>query len=343
MRAYRIISPGQAAVVDVDEPRPGELDALLRVRAAGVCHTDITLLGSPDAGGTPLPFTLGHEIVGDVVAVGSSVSEVGVGATVAVYELIGCGRCPACERGEDNVCREGQPAVPGATRDGGMADYVVVPARNLVDIGSLDAVQAAPLTDAGMTALHAVERGRGWLAPGGAAVVIGIGGLGHLALQFAAATSEAAVIAVDVDRSRLDLAETLGATAGVLAGGSAAGQIMAANAGRKVDVVFDFVGSQQSLDLAAAVTGRGGAIIVTGSGGGRLCLTASVGTGAQPDREVTMIHTLGGTRADLVAALRLAETGRVHARTQTFSLEDAGHAIDELAAGRVLGRAVLVP
>jgi D-arabinose 1-dehydrogenase-like Zn-dependent alcohol dehydrogenase len=91
------------------------------------------------------------------------------------------------------------------------------------------------------------------------------------------------------------------------------------------------------------VAGRGGAIIVTGSGGGRLCLTASVGTGARPDREVTMMHTLGGTRADLAAALRLAATGRVHVHTELFSLDDAGLALEELAAGRVLGRAVLVP
>jgi propanol-preferring alcohol dehydrogenase len=327
----------------VDEPIPGDHEALLRVRAAGVCHTDITLLRSPDAGGASLPLTLGHEIAGEVVAVGSSVRDVAVGATVAVYELIGCGRCPACERGEDNLCRMGAPAVPGATRDGGMADYVVVPARNLVDIGSLDAVQAAPLTDAGMTALHAVERGRGWLTPRSAAVVIGIGGLGHLALQFIAATSDAAVTAVDVERARLELAETLGATAGVLAGASAADEIVAANGGHNPDVVFDFVGSQQSLDLAAAVTGRGGAIIVTGSGGGRLCLTASVGTGTRPAREVTMLHTLGGTRADLAAVLRLAETGRVHVRTQMFSLDDAGLALEKLEAGRVLGRAVLVP
>jgi alcohol dehydrogenase, propanol-preferring len=224
-----------------------------------------------------------------------------------------------------------------------MAEYVVVPARNLVDIGSLDPVDAAPLTDAGMTAFHAVERGRAWLMPRATAVVIGIGGLGHMALQFLAATSEATVTAVDVDRSRLDLATDLGAAAGVLAGESAAREVIAGNGGRMVDVVFDFVGSQQSLDLAAAITGRGGAIIVTGSGGGRLCLTAAIGTGALPDREVTMIHTFGGTRADLAAALRLAETGRVQAHVQTFALEDAGRAIDELAAGRVLGRAVLVP
>jgi propanol-preferring alcohol dehydrogenase len=340
MRASQLTSPGSAAVVQVEPPRPGPHDALLRVRAAGVCHTDLGLLRAPDARGVRLPVTLGHEIVGDVVAVGSSVTAVRPGITVAVYELVGCGRCAACERGEDNVCREAAPKAPGVSFDGGMAEYVVVPARNLVDVGGLDPVDAAPLTDAGMTALHAVERGRGWLAPGAAAVVIGIGGLGHMALQYLAATSEATVTAVDVDRSRLDLAADLGAAAGVLAGETAGSEI---NGGRKVDVVFDFVGSQPTLDLAAAVTGRGGAIVVTGAGGGRLCLTAAIGTGARPDREVTMIHTFGGTRADLAAALKLAETGRVRARVQTFALDDASHALQELEAGRVLGRAVLVP
>src|SRR3954452_11313856 len=219
-------SPGSAAVVHLERPRPGPHEALLRVRAAGVCHTDIDLLRSPDARGVSLPLTLGHEIVGDVVAFGSSVTGVAIGATVAVYELIGCGRCPTCERGEDNVCREVPPKAPGISFDGGMAEYVVVPARNLVDVGSLDPVDAAPLTDAGMTALHAVERGRAWLVPGAAAVVIGIGGLGHMALQFLAATAEATVTAVDVDRSRLDLAADLGAAVGVLASESAAGEVI---------------------------------------------------------------------------------------------------------------------
>jgi alcohol dehydrogenase, propanol-preferring len=343
LKAYRLTSPGTAAVRDVERPRPGPHDALLRVRAAGVCHTDVGLLRSPDARGLRLPVTLGHEIVGDVVELGSSVEGPGLGATVAVYELIGCGRCPACDRGADNLCRETAPQVPGVSFDGGMAEYVVVPARNLVDVGSLDPVVAAPLTDAGMTALHAVERGRAWLMPDAATVVIGIGGLGHMALQFLTVTSEARVTAVDVDRSRLDLAAELGAATGVLAGDSAARHIIAGNGGRKVDVVFDFVGSQRSLDLAAAVTGRGGAIIVTGSGGGCLCLTAAIGTGALPDREVTMVHTFGGTRADLKAALRLAESGRIHARVQSVPLQEAADALRELEAGRVLGRAVLVP
>ena len=155
-----------------------------------------------------------------------------------------------------------------------MADHVVVPARNVVALGDLDPVHAAPLTDAGMTALHAVERGRSLLEPGATAVVVGVGGLGHLAVQFLRATSAVRVLAVDVDRARLEFAADIGADDGVLTGPDAADGILAANGGRKVDVVFDFVGAQESLDLAARVTGRGGAIVITGGGGGWLSIAA---------------------------------------------------------------------
>jgi propanol-preferring alcohol dehydrogenase len=340
MRALRVIGPGRAAVVDVAEPVPAADEVLLRVLAAGVCRTDLALVR---AGAPERPVTLGHEIVGQVIGTGSAVTEPWKGATVAVYELIGCGRCHACGRGEDNLCREAAPAVPGITRDGGMAERVAVPARNLVDAAGVDALQAAPMTDAGMTALHAVERARPWLVAGATAVIIGIGGLGHLAVQFATATAQARVVAVDVDPTRLRHAQELGAAAVVPSGEGAAEHVLAANAGRPVDAVIDFVGSHESLDMAARVTGRGGAIVVTGGGGGRLSLTAEMGTGRFPDREVTMIHTFGGAKPDLVKALALAEQGAVRAHVQTFALEEAGQALAELEAGRLLGRAVIVP
>jgi propanol-preferring alcohol dehydrogenase len=340
MRALRVVDPGRTALVEVAEPVPAADEVLLRVLAAGACRTDLALVR---AGAPARPVTLGHEIAGEVIAAGSAVREPWLGATVAVYELIGCGACAACARGEDNLCRAGAPDVPGITRDGGMADRVVVPARNLVDLGGVDVLQAAPMTDAGMTALHAVERARPWLGPGATAIVIGIGGLGHLAVQFATATAQARVVAVDVDPSRLRHARSLGAHAGVRSGDGAAARVLAANAGRPVDAAIDFVGSQESLDLAARVTGRGGAVVVTGGGGGRLALTAEMGTGRFPDREVTMVHTFGGTKADLVKALALAEQGAVRAHVQTFTLEQAAQALAELEAGRLLGRAVIVP
>jgi alcohol dehydrogenase, propanol-preferring len=342
VRAYRLIGAGRAELVDLPTPAPGPGEVLLRVLAAGVCRTDLALLHS---GGTALalPVTLGHEIVGEVVALGQGVAGALRRALVAVYELLGCGRCAACAQGRDNACRELVPGAIGITRDGGMADHVVAPARNLVALGDVDPVHAAPLTDAGMTALHAVERARPLLEPGATAVVVGIGGLGHLAVQFLRATSAVRVLAVDVDRARLDFAGGIGADDGVLAGPDAADGIVAANAGRKVDVVLDFVGAQQSLDLAAAVTGRGGAIVVTGGGGGRLSITARMGAGGEPDREISMVHTFGGTREDLRRALTLAEAERVSTHVDAYDLAAADRAVADLETGKVLGRAVLVP
>jgi propanol-preferring alcohol dehydrogenase len=336
VRAFRLIAAGRAELVDLPAPEAGPGEVLLRVLAAGVCRTDVDLLRS-GGDGLALPLTLGHEIVGEVV------SGQDRGAVVAVYELLGCARCAACTRGHDNVCRELVPGAIGITRDGGMADHVVVPARNLVALGDVDPVHAAPLTDAGMTALHAVERARPLLEPGATAVVIGIGGLGHLAVQFLRATSEVRVLAVDVDRARLEFGAEIGADDGVLTGPDAADGIVTANAGRKVDVVFDFVGAQQSLDLAAAVTGRGGAIVVTGGGGGTLAITAQMGAGGAPDREIAIVHTFGGTRDDLRRALALAESGRVRTHVEVFQLTAAARVLADLETGKVLGRAVLVP
>jgi propanol-preferring alcohol dehydrogenase len=145
------------------------------------------------------------------------------------------------------------------------------------------------------------------------------------------------VTAVDLDPARLEFAVQLGAANGVRAGEGAAGEI------GKVDAVFDFVGSQASLDLAAQVTGRGGAIVVTGAGGGRLSLTAEIGAGRAPDREVAIVHTFGGTHADLAEALALAAAGRVRTNVAHFSLDQVADAFAALEAGQVLGRAVLLP
>jgi alcohol dehydrogenase, propanol-preferring len=342
MRAYRLTGTARAQMVDVPpaQPKPGEV--LLRVLAAGVCRTDVSLLRNGGRG-LKLPLTLGHEIVGEVVGHGEGVQAPSRGTLVAVYELLGCGSCAACAQGEDNLCRDTVPGAIGITTDGGMADQVVVPARNLVALGRVDPVEAAPLTDAGLTALHAVEHGRRVLEPGSTALVVGVGGLGHLAVQFLRATSETRILAVDVDRARLDFAAEIGADDGVLAGADAASKVVAANGGHRIDAVFDFVGSQESLDLAASVVRRGGAVVVTGGGGGRLSITAEMGAGRTPDREVTIVHTFGGTRDDLVRALALAEAGRVSTHTETYELDDAARALEDLEAGRGRGRAALVP
>src|SRR4051794_9297546 len=124
MRAYRLTGARHAEVVDVPRPEPGPGEVMLRVLAAGVCRTDLALLRS-GGNGIVLPVTLGHEVVGDVISLGEGTAGPAAGTVVAVYELLGCGRCPACARGQDNVCRDVIPGAIGITRDGGMADYVV--------------------------------------------------------------------------------------------------------------------------------------------------------------------------------------------------------------------------
>jgi propanol-preferring alcohol dehydrogenase len=224
-----------------------------------------------------------------------------------------------------------------------MADHVVVPARSLVAVGDVDPVHAAPLTDAGMTALHAVERGRALLEPGAVAVVVGVGGLGHLAVQLLRATSEVPVLAVDVDRARLDFAAEIGADDGIAAGPGAAEDVLAANAGRKVDAVFDFVGTQESLDLAAEVTSAAAGSSVTGGGGGRLSITARMGAGGAPDREIAMVHTLRGHPRGSRTGARARRGGRGRTHVAVHDLAAAGRVLADLDAGNVLGRAVLVP
>ena len=278
-----------------------------------------------------------------MVALGDGVAGPATGAVVAVYELLGCGRCSACAQGQDNVCRDVIPGAIGITRDGGMADHVVVPARNLVALGDVDPVHAAPLTDAGMTALHAVERGRPLLEPGATAVVVGIGGLGHLAVQFLRATSKVRVLAVDVDRARLDFAAGIGARRRRPHGAGRRGGHPRGERRPQGRCRLRLRRRAREPGPRRAGHRARGAIVVTGGGGGRLSITAQMGAGGAPDREIAIVHTFGGTRNDLMQALALAEAGRVQTHVEAYDLEAAGRVLADLDAGTVLGRAVLVP
>ena len=186
---------------DVPEPEPGPGEVLLRVTGAGLCHSDLHLLHWP-AGTVPyhLPFTLGHEIAGTVAAVADGVDDVEVGESVIVYGPWGCGRCPRCSRGEEHLCERRDIArgtAPGIGRDGGLAELVVVPDRLTVPIGDLDPVAAAPLTDAACTRTTPIKRALPGLPPGSAALVIGVGGLGHMAVQILRVLSGAGSSPVD--------------------------------------------------------------------------------------------------------------------------------------------------
>ncbi|MDE3206954.1 MAG: NAD(P)-dependent alcohol dehydrogenase [Acidobacteriota bacterium] len=348
MRALRLLEwKTEPEIVEVEDPHPGPGQVVIRVGGAGACHSDLHLMH--DFGGDTLPwgppFTLGHENAGWVHELGEGVTHLRVGQPVAVYGPWGCGTCTRCQLGIENYCDNpaGAP-VPGGGGglglDGGMAEYLLVPsARQLLVLPEgLDPVHAAPLTDAGLTPYHAVRRSWPKLVPGATAVVIGVGGLGHLAVQILKQTTAARVVAVDARREALDLATALGADTTVLAGEQAAEEIRAATHGVGADVVLDLVGSDDTLRLGAAVSRPLGDLTLVGIAGGSLPFSFF----SQP-YEVSLQTTYWGTRPELVEVLDLGARRLLQPRITTVGLDDALDAYRRMAAGQLEGRVVVVP
>jgi propanol-preferring alcohol dehydrogenase len=345
MQALRLTAWQQAAtVLDVDDPRPGPGAVVVRIGGAGACHSDLHLMHDFPDGLLPFdpPFTLGHENAGWVESVGEGVIGLEIGQPVAVYGAWGCGRCSRCLQGKENYCEhrgEFTKEGCGLGFDGGMAPYLLVPdARYLVPLTDLDPVDAAPLTDAGLTPYHAIKRSIDQLVPGSTAVVIGAGGLGHLAVQILDAVSATRVVAVDQSPDALELAKSVGASHGVLPGDSAAAEIRDITKGRGADLVLDFVGVDATMALAAAVSRPLSAITLVG-----------IGMGSYPfsfftiPYEVTLATTYWGSASELFEVIALGEAGKIRAEVQRYALADAPQAYADLAAGSVRGRAVIVP
>jgi alcohol dehydrogenase, propanol-preferring len=329
-------------VRDVPEPEAGPGEVLLQVTGAGLCHSDLHLIHWP-AGTVPyeLPFTLGHEIAGTVAAVGSGVENVEVGEAVVVYGPWGCGRCPRCSRGEEHLCERRdlrRGTAPGIGRDGGLAELVALPARLTVPIGDLDPVAAAPLTDAALNPYHAIKRALPGLPPGSAALVIGVGGLGHAAVQILRALSGCRIVAIDRRQEALDMATAAGADAVLQADGLTPDDVRQAAGGRGAALVMDFVGVDATLALAAASVTPGGHIAVLGVGGGTLPFRF----GTIPF-ETTVVFSNWGTRAELAEVVALARASVLHIETERVALEDVPAAYARLEAGEVRGRVVAVP
>ncbi len=329
---------------EVPQPDPGPGQVLVRVGAAGACHSDLHVMHDFDGNVLPwsLPFTLGHENAGWVEALGAGVTGLEVGQPVAVYGAWGCGRCHRCRLGLENYCE-----APGATgvvgglgADGGMAPYLLVPAaRHLVPLLDLDPVQAAPLTDAGLTPYHAVKRSLPLLGAGSTAVVIGVGGLGHLAVQILEALCGARVIAVDEREDALALATAAGAEHTVLAGPDAVAEVRGHTpGGRGADVVLDLVGVEATLATAVGVARPLAHVTLVGIGGGAYPFSFFT-----LPYEVSLATTYWGSLPELVEVVTLAEAGHLTAEVTTYPLADAVSAYRHLAAGEVAGRAVVVP
>lgn len=348
MRALRLVGWKQEPqLVEVPVPEPGPGQVVVKIGGAGACHSDLHLMHDFEPGLLPWnpPFTLGHENAGWVAAVGSGVTTVAEGDAVAVYGPWGCGTCPRCQLGVETYCENpaGAP-VPGGGGglglDGGMAEYLLVPAaRHLVPLpDGLEPSVAAPLTDAGLTPYHAVRRSWSKLPPGSTAVVIGVGGLGHLAVQIVKATTAARVIAVDTRQEALDLAVAHGADATLLSGPDTVTAIRELTGGLGADVLLDFVGATPTLELARGAARMLGDVTIVGIGGG----SVPVSFFSQP-YEVSIQTTYWGTRPELIELFDLAARGLVHSKVTTYALDDAVQAYADLAAGKVTGRAVVVP
>lgn len=343
MVAVRLVSwASEPVFAEVPVPVPTGDQLLLRVDAAGLCQSDLHVMDAPP-GRLPysLPFTLGHEIAGTVVAQGASVDAGWMGRECLVHGVWGCGDCRNCRRGRANYCLRlgGGPVGGGLGRDGGLADYVLVPhTRHLVINPGLPAEVAAPMTDAGLTALHAVSEHR-QLVSGGTTLLIGSGGLGHLALQLLVGVPDSYVVVVDTRPAARDLALTLGAAAVAPDVRAGVQMLEAGGRGPGADLIVDFVGAASTLaDLPEALA-PGGVVVVGGSGGG----TIEAAKGRRLPSGWRIGAPFWGTRANLAAVAELAARGTLHAETVTYPLADALAAYRDLRAGRVHGRAVVVP
>ncbi len=335
----QLAGPEFLVVEAVPDPVPEEPDdVVVRIDGAGVCRTDLHIIEGQFSDRVPvtLPYIPGHENAGFVTAVGPAVRRVRPGDPVIVYPQVTDGTCLACRRGEDMHCENG--AFPGLTRDGGFAEYLLTKERNLVRLpDGVSPRSVAPHADAGLTAYHAVKRALRWLHPGDATVLIGFGGLGHIAYQILKALAPVEVIVIDRAEAALGLAHELGAKVALRATDSVVMEVRKLTGGG-ASVVLDFVGEGTTPAQGLAMTRRGGAYFVIGYGG-RL----DVPTIELVDQEKTIVGNLVGTYAELVELMELVADGHIKLHLSYYPLAQINQALRDLRDGRVQGRAVIVP
>jgi NAD+-dependent secondary alcohol dehydrogenase Adh1 len=326
---------------DIPEPKlEGPLDVIVKIGGAGVCRTDLHILeGQWAEAMTPeLPYVIGHENAGWVHEVGPGVTNVAPGDTVILHPQPSCGLCMACRAGRDMQCTDA--FFPGlSNNDGGMAEYLRTTARACVKLEpDTDPADVAALADAGITAYHAVRKAVPALYPGTTAVVQGAGGLGHIGIQALAALTATRIVVVDRNPEALELAGRLGADETVLADGGEVDAVLGLTGGTGAEVVFDFVAEQGAENEAWRMTAPAGSLYVIGYGGELRIPTLDFVAG-----EKNVIGNIVGTYNDLAELMVLAQAGKVTLHTKRYRLDDALDALHDLDAGRVRGRAILVP
>lgn len=343
MKAVRFVGVGHPPnLAEVERPEPGPGQVVIKIGGAGVCHSDLHVM-EEDLGFRG-EFTLGHENAGWVAQLGAGASGHKEGDAVAVYGPWGCGKCHACQLSMENYCENWAELGGfggGLGFDGGMAEYMLVPsARFLAPLGSLSPVRAAPLTDAALTPYHAIKRVFPQLTPDTTVVVVGVGGLGHMAVQLLRVLTPVRLIAADIDPAKLAQAKALGADEVVNTGdlSAAAEQILKIVGSRGAGLVLDCVGVQPTLDLGVKLLGRNSVWTIVGLGGGH----HDFHHGSTPYGCVMGIP-YWGSRVELIEVIAMARDGRIHAEISEFSLNQAVDVYAKLKRGQISGRAVLVP
>ncbi len=330
-------------------PTPQGTEVLLRVLAAGVCHSDIHFWdGVYDMGGgkqlkltergITLPLTMGHESVGEVVALGPDAKGVKIGDRRLVYPWIGCGQCPVCTRGEENLCTK--PKFIGVHRPGGYSDHLIVPhARYLMEIGSLSPEEAAPLACSGVTTFSALKKVEATLKTE-PTLIIGAGGLGLMCLSLMKAMGAKGAIVADIDPAKREAATKAGALAVVDAKApDAAKQVMAA-AGGPIWAAIDLVGAESSARLGIDSLVKGGKLVIVGLYGGAV----TISTPLFPMKAMTIQGSYVGSPSELQELLNLVQRAKPPRIPITVRpLAEASAALSDLKAGKQIGRAVLVP
>ncbi len=358
MKAARIVEPNKPLVVsELELPEPTENQVIVKVKAVGVCHSDLHLWeGGYDLGdgsfmkvtdrGVKYPVTPGHEIAGSIAKMGSSVTGFSVGDNVLVYPWIGEGSCPACKAGNENLCDA--PRSLGVFQDGGYADNVLVPHfKHLVKVSGMDLESAASLACSGLTAYTAVKKAN--MNSPEFLVIIGAGGLGLMGIQIAKKITNAKVICVDLDENKLDTAKKLGADfvvnsniiGSVTTGsGNAAQKIISLCDNKGADSVIDFVNAPQTAKTGLAVLRKRGNLVLVGLFGGSLDISLVT----IPLKAITIQGAYTGNYKDFVELIELARKSTIkQVISQRYSLDQANDALENLKQRKIIGRAVINP
>jgi NAD+-dependent secondary alcohol dehydrogenase Adh1 len=341
MKAVRLHRYDERPVVEeVAEPEAsGPYDVVVRVGGAGLCRTDLHIIEGQWAAksNVALPYTMGHENAGLIHSVGPAVEHLQPGDAVILHPLATCGFCLACRAGDDVHCEAS--AFPGIDSDGGMADFLRTSARSVVKLApGIEPAAVAALADAGLTAYHAVKKAVPLLYPGSTCVVMGAGGLGHIGIQCLRAMTATRIVVLDPNEDALALTGDWGADETVLVDGKHVDRVLELTDGTGAEVVLDFVGERGAERDSWAMTHRAGSDFVIGYGG-----TVDIPTIDVISTERNVVGNLVGSYNDLVELMALNASGRVTMLTQTYPLDAVNDAMDDLDAGRLRGRGILVP